>query len=48
MNFEDEADEDEAERFRNQGIRELPSPAMLEVKADETGLGKEEDAGLGL
>ena len=46
--LEEEADEDADERFFSHGMRELPSALGLAAYDDEAGLGKEEEAGLGL
>lgn len=46
--LEEEADEDADERFLSHGMRELPSALGLAAYDDEAGLGKEEEAGLGL
>jgi hypothetical protein len=49
--LDEEADDDEDERFLSHGISELPSTfalALTLAKEDEAGLGNDEDPGLGL
>lgn len=51
--MEEDVEEEEAEeRFLSQGMRELPSVPLLALLAlvmkEEDGLGKEDEAGLGL
>lgn len=48
MCFDEEADEDDDERFFSHGIRELGSVLGLVVKGEERGLGIDEETGLGL